>query len=373
MADIIFDEDCLKRISEEDYRSIKRRARALRLAPSGSRDLPWEISSVKLLLPEYGRELFGLMQRISPRHGRVLTPELWPPLADRFGPVHRFWFPYTPGIEIPWEAATAPCGIPLSTDPRVSILYYGDYHGTKAEFGNIGKPFKVLLAICVPKGAPPVNSESHRSAVARVRESFGTHDPHAFSWFEGIDLEDLRQQIASSKANVVHVISHGLPGRILWQDKDLQPVWYSAKQLGSYFAGSSLDLVCFSVCSSAVPDEYGHSLMSAVIDVGVEAAVGIRSVLDDAASSAFTLGFYSLLGLNDEIDLDWLVTEGRKNVMAVIQKENIASPSQWVLPVLMVRDAPTSFRLRKLPNEPTGTQNRRAVMLRGLSSGTNEA
>jgi len=373
LADIVFNEDCLKSILEEHYSTITRQARALRLAPSGSWDLPWGVSIVSSLLPEYGMELFGLMKRLCPEHARILSPELWPPHAGRLGPVHRFWFPYEQGIEIPWEAARAPCGITLSVDKRVSILYYRNYHGKKDEFGNVGKPFDVLFAICTPKGAPPLNSESHRNVVARIEESLGTHNSGIFAWFDGLDLGDLRQQIAASKANVVHIVSHGLPGRILWQDKDSQPVWYSARQLATYLAGLSLDLVCFSVCSSAAPDKDGHSLVSAVVDVGVEAAVGMRSTLDDPAASAFTQGFYSLVSPNVEIDLDWLVAEGRRAVMASVQRENVASPSQWVLPILIVRNAPVSFRLRVLPREPVDSPSQSAVTLRGLSSNAKDA
>lgn len=343
MGDFRIDGSCLRAIDREELGRLFRLARQLRLATPQSLDLPWSSEKIRRELPMYGQSLFSLLNSCCLNTDSLPHLELVPPAPPDQLPVHRCWLPWHESGNLTWEAAHDEHGAPLFIDSRISLLRHRKWIGELPLPTHPARSISVLVAISMPREAPSANVELQRQKIGQVADVLEAEGCGRIAWFEGGGLTKLRERLGGGDMNAVHLIAHGAPGKILWQDSGYDPVWYTATEFAAYFRGINLDSMILTVCDSATCTFESPSLISALVDTGIKAAVGQRGLLDEEAAAAFGEGFYSALRGVHSTSLDRLVTEGRRSIHRALQTGSLIAPSHWALPVLLVRDSPVSF------------------------------
>ncbi|MEU6551574.1 CHAT domain-containing protein [Streptomyces sp. NPDC046915] len=354
------------RIATTTATELVQRARLLRLIPGVGNSLGFARAQAREQLAEFGRSAFralscGVREQL-PERGRLAAHLLPAALL----PQDRLWLPADgPASRIPWEAAQDDAGDWICDDPALSLVHrtrWGAYEHTERVVA--ARP-SVLVATAMPRGLPSANVELQRQQITALASRF-EHARGMFQWSENRDLGVLRQEIAERRCTVLHVVAHGRPGKILWEDQDHAVRPYEAEEFCEQLAGLRLHLVVLSVCDSASPPLRGRSLAAVITDRIAHAVVGMRATLDESAAALFAHTFYETLLAHPGTSLDHMVHRGRQ-ALRQASAEGSIDAVQWVLPTLVLRDAALRFtgrsqRPRAAPTAPEAARGGAAAL-----------
>jgi hypothetical protein len=248
--------------------------------------------------------------------------------------------------EIPWEMTLGSGDIPWGVDRQVSLLH-ADKPPSSAEVELRPGPLRVVVASCMPVGLPSANVDAQRLVLGQALAATAPSRQAPPVWLENPTLEQLRAVLATD-TTLLHVISHGRPGKILWHDVG-EPAWLVADDFCSALGGGDTPLVSFCVCDSAYGEEGGaDSLAAAAVRTFARSAIGVRGLLGDAAGAAYLQGL--LNGLTRQVErVDQIVAETR----ARLSNRGRGRGSDWARPVLFVRDAVPRLRFSLASEETT--------------------
>lgn len=300
--------------------------------------LAWRGERVAKVLPGVGQQLLdGLLLAVN--GGVWPQAALTPPATTGAEPVHRLWVPIALSETLPWEAACESAGLAIFCDTRFSLTYRHLPIPSRDTPSLEVAPLKVLVATAMPQGMPSANVELQRGAMDRAVENHGQKASTNLRWFTHHDLSVVRNEIVMGGYNGLHVVAHGLPGRILWFDEQSRPVWYTAREFVEALAGIPLTMALWMVCHSGSGLDDTPSLLRASLDRLSLCAVAMRSVVDDVAAAQFAAGYYSALFSGGPIALEGAVTRGRSMVSKAC-RSGVAFPGQWASPMVAFRDRP---------------------------------
>ncbi|WP_167542507.1 CHAT domain-containing protein [Streptomyces himastatinicus] len=321
---------------------LTQQARLLRLIPGTANSLGFARPKAREQLVEFGRTAFRVLSDGAkgelPERGRFAAHLLSAVLL----PQDRLWLPADgPASQVPWEAARDDEGNWLCRDPALSLVHrtrWGVY--ARPEHVAPARP-SVLVATAMPRGLPSANVELQRQQLTALATRF-EHAEGMFHWSENRDLGLIRQEVAERRCDILHVVAHGRPGKILWEDQHHAVVPYEAEEFCDQLAGLRLSLVVLSVCDSASPPPRGRSLAASITDRLAHAAVGMRATLDESAAALFVGAFYEGLLAHPGTSLDEMVHRGRQ-ALCQASTEGKVDAVQWVLPTLVCRDGALRF------------------------------
>ncbi|MFD8810761.1 CHAT domain-containing protein [Streptomyces sp. NPDC059627] len=317
-------------------------ARLRRLVPGTASSLGYARPKTREQLIEFGRTAFRVLSDGAkgelPERGRFAAHLLPAVLLPR----DRLWLPADgPASQVPWEAARDGEGNWLCRDPALSLVHrtrWGVY--AHREHVAPARP-SVLVAAAMPRGLPSANIELQRQQLTSLATRF-EHADGMFHWSENRDLGLIRQEVAERRCDILHVVAHGRPGKILWEDQQHAVMPYEAEEFCDQLAGLKLSLVVLSVCDSASPPPRGRSLAASITDRLAHTAVGMRATLDESAAALFVGAFYEGLLAHPGTSLDEMVQRGRQALYQA-SAEGKVDAVQWVLPTLVCRDGALRF------------------------------
>ncbi|MFI1416740.1 CHAT domain-containing protein [Streptomyces sp. NPDC020731] len=330
------------RIAAPAVAELAQRARLLRLVPGTAGTLGFARSQAREKLVEFGRTAFRVLSESAggelPERGRFAAPLLPAALL----PQDRLWLPADgPASQVPWEAARDDEGNWLGQDPAVSLVHRTRWGAhTHTERVAPARP-SVLVATAMPRGLPSANVELQRQRLTALATRFESAEG-MFHWSENRDLALIRQEMAERRCDVLHVVAHGRPGKILWEDRHHAVLPYEAEEFCDRLAGLRPSLVVLSVCDSASPPPRGRSLAAVITDRLAHAAVGMRATLDESAAALFAGALYEGLLASPGTSLDQMVHRGRQ-VLYRASAEGRTDAIQWVLPTVVCRDGALRF------------------------------
>ncbi|MDT0402699.1 MULTISPECIES: CHAT domain-containing protein [Streptomyces] len=339
MADHLVD---LARIAAPAVAELAQRARRLRLVPGTGGSLGFAPAQARAELAEFGRGVFRALSEGAggelPGRGRLAGLLLPAALLPR----DRLWLPADgPASRVPWEAARDDDGDWLGQEPAMSLVHRTRWGAhAPAERVAPARP-SVLVVTAMPRGLPSANVELQRQRLTALAARFESAEG-MFHWSENRDLALVRQEMAERRCDVLHVIAHGRPGRILWEDRHHAVLPYEAEEFCERLAGPEPSLVVLSVCDSASPPPRGRSLAAVIADRLAPAAVGMRATLDESAAALFVGALYEGLLASPGTSLDQMVHRGRQ-VLYRAAAEGSTDAIQWLLPTVVCRDGALRF------------------------------
>ncbi len=319
---------------EDEFKDVYRTACKLKLQYSPD-ILPWSIELALNNLSNFAAKLQGLLNSGLNKGQELPLLSLLPPLDTIYLPNFRVWIPQTKTNSlIPWECVGINDEAHLCLDPRISLIRYSQTNSLPRSQNLLSDSIRILGAVSIPNGAPNVNVEIQRQAIDKAIQSGLNTRKDLVTWFRGGDLNTLRRKIIETGVSGVHIIAHGLPGRILWQDNNNNAVWVTGDQFAEYFRDLKLSFIFLSVCESSTPEPNKKtSVATELLKSGVQTCIAMQANIEEGAAAAFSEGFYSSLAKATSSSLDRLVSEGR------IRVHSLGSPyPSWAVPILLVRD-----------------------------------
>jgi hypothetical protein len=312
----------LGRLPDELVREVAVAGARLGLAPSRGQTVEWSEARGATVAREVGGRLRDCLSLLAPEIGDARSVRQVSVAA---------------GAEpaIPWEMTLGPGDLPWGVNRQISLLH-GDGPPSGGEEAVRRGPLRVVVASCMPVGLPSANVDAQRLVLGQALTATAPSRQAPAVWIENPTLEQMRAAVALD-TTLLHVISHGRPGQILWHDAG-EPVWLGTDEFCSTLGGTDVPLVSFCVCDSAYGEEGGGgSLAAGAVRTFARSAIGIRGLLGDAAGATFLQGL--LTGLTRQVErVDRIVAETRARLL------ERGRGADWARPVLFVRDAVPRLR-----------------------------
>lgn len=310
------------------------------LSRSGS-GMSWPSTKTNERLPQLGRSLQRILRK-NFGNDLILDPNMIPPGHPGSEPRFRIWLPFREAAQLPWEAAQDLTGVWLFCDRRFSIVYGPNWGLPPSSREMVISTPRILVATAMPQGMPSANIELQRMVIDRALRS-DRHGRIEVEFVSDTQLHSLRNRIVRGQFTMLHVLAHGLPGRVMWYDEYLNPRWYSPREFAAELSCPQLDTVLWIVCHSGSPDERGQSLIRAGVERMAKSSIAMRTVIDDSCAAAFVGAFYQALGDGGALTLDYAVTEGRAAILRESVSGRAGRPGQQTMPMLAYRHEPLSF------------------------------
>ena len=224
--------------------------------------LPWGSERVKRELQSLGQSVLGALEGASGKAGGGPSSAIAPPIPQGQESEHRVWVPIELTDSIPWEAATEESGTAIFCDSRFSIASRRRNWYPHDELPIHAPPPKILVASSMPlKNLLSANIELQRLAIDRTISQPGRKRLLELDWFTHHDLTVIRDRLIDGRYTGLHIVAHGLPGKILWFDEDSRPVWYDSRKFMSSLTDVPLTLAIWMVCHSGSGGSGGPSFV----------------------------------------------------------------------------------------------------------------
>jgi FHA domain len=326
VTDFTLSPDAIAGLSRDAVTTVSVACQHLGLSQRDPESIPWSSRRADGLLPDLGQQLQSLL-------AEALVdgiPDLAFVPADSATPHHRLWVAADCEPVIPWELTVSLDGTHLGLDPRMGLVYRDRWSDVLPPERARSSPLKVVVASCMPARIPSANIDTQRLALA---EAFGSFAPSWLAdheWLSNPSLDRVRQAV-SPDTTLLHVVAHGRPGEILWQDGG-EPKWLSADAFCRGLSGIDLPLVSFCVCDSA-HSRHASSPPLAVMACRTfaQAAIGMRGLLSDTAGASYLRGLLMPLATASP-SVDRMATEARCQILRADET------ADWARPTLFVRD-----------------------------------
>lgn len=362
MADYVIDPVLLSNISSQYYEELSIYAKKLQLATPSENTLPWGAEKIKTGVSDFGQKISAILKECIANQA-LPKLENTPPSVDDYKPVHRIWVPDQYSINIPWEAAYND-GFPLFLNNRISLIRYFCRTNDLLVTPHLSnRVLNIMIAAAMPKDSPTANVELQRNKIEKVRQKLQAKNKNILKWFNGSSLIELRQSIIKENINAIHLIAHGKPGYILWQDYNHNQIWYKAEEFANEIGDLKLDFAILSVCDSATPINGGDSVVSKLISAGINTVVGMQGVIDDVSAADFTYGFYNSLIESPLASIEILAANGRINMYKELDSNRMTPITQWALPVVSVKKSPLIIRtIPDVANKTEANENKQNII-----------
>lgn len=267
---------------------------------------------------------------------------------------------------VPWEYLRADDGW-LALSRRTTIVRHVEVPHAH-ERPPVAAPLRLLILTAEPQGLPRLDVEAELHHLARVWKAHGRGRVE-LEILRHATLDALRRALLLRPVHALHFIGHGGldsttgRGMLCFEDRFGAPLNVPGPAFAAQLRDvASLRLVVLNACQTACVPTPGPfaGIATALLQVGVPAAIAMQFEISDDAAVAFSQVLYQRLAEGDAVET--AVAEGR---LAITQRE--PDSLEWGTPVLFLR-APHGALLPKAATRRVGVPALCAAALIGLAS-----
>ncbi len=204
---------------------------------------------------------------------------------------------------------------------------------------RVAPPLRILVLAASPADLPPLDIAWEKGNLDTALAELILSGLVSVEWVEGASLEALHLCLLKREAHVFHFIGHGyydqtsLDGMLALEDEAKHSKLVSSEKLAVVLGNHpSLRLAVLNACEggrASVQDPLGSAATTLLRSGSLAAVVAMQFEITDAASIAFTSGFYSALAQGRPVDA--AVSQGR---LSIFTGDNDV---EWATPVLYLR------------------------------------
>lgn len=205
--------------------------------------------------------------------------------------------------------------------------------GTNPRRFDIKPPLRVLVMISSPEGLPALNVKSEWEELNENFAELRRQGHVKLDLLENATEAALQDSLEKRDYHVFHFIGHGRydperkGGCLIFEDDRGKPHEIFGPRLADFLKGRpKLRLAIINACEGArvsTTDPFG-GLAQSLIEVGLQAVIGMQFNITDSAAIGFARAFYN--ALKNYSPVDTALTEAR-----------IAMEKEWGTPVLFMR------------------------------------
>ncbi len=272
-----------------------------------------------------------------------------------------------PGLAgLPWEAIPSPDGRgPLALHPLASVY-------RKAQTGTarlLPGPLRIVVAIAAPDdtGGGVVDYEEHlRSVIAAVRQA--RQDDADVTVVPFAVLAEIRAELERAPAHVLHIYSHGLPGRLELENQDGTARLVTAQEFlaEAIPPGAMLPVITLSACyTDATADDDAASFAAALGAHGAAAVIGTETSVTDTYATRLFARLYGRLARTRDPDVIAALADARREVQRELETspdkrdQSLAGLAEWAVvtvlaasPAVTVLDPDATAAVPQPPRPP---------------------
>jgi hypothetical protein len=211
---------------------------------------------------------------------------------------------------------------------------------------TVRPPLRILGIVSAPRGLPALDAEKERDLLTRALARPISDGLASVTWAPTATWADLQDLLLSQQWHVLHFIGHGDfdpvqdEGVLVLTDELGRPDPVEANRFTDLLreARPRPRLVVLNSCSGAavgVSDLFSGTA-AALVRGGVSAVAAMQYEISDAASSAFSRGFYSAIAYGRGVDD--AVSSGRRAIRGTSGRT-----LEWLTPVLYLRGDETQL------------------------------
>lgn len=211
----------------------------------------------------------------------------------------------------------------VALQPRISIVRHESVSMPTA-FDTTPKPRRLLVAMASPESGNYAKLDLQRDRT-NLQEALRDISELTLVFPKKSTFQSFTDELETG-ADIVHFAGHGDfsktglgtsrytqvgEGLVLFTTEDNQPAPIPAEQFASRLRDRGVQLAVLGACQTGRRDEENiwSSVVAALMQKGVPAAVAMQYKIWDKSAIEFTRGFYRALARG--LPLDWAVTEGR--------------------------------------------------------------
>lgn len=238
---------------------------------------------------------------------------------------------------IPWELLFDPRSDDfLAIDGQTPVVRYLDVRQDRRPFPRT-RPWRVLVVMPEPHGAPPLNLEMERH---QLLKTWGDIEKVQLVFPKRPTFDDIRHALGQAPIHGIHFMGHGVfDERTGWGGLLLE----STSGGGAPLQGPNMKklvmgieppaLVVLNGCETGRigdgPEPFGGAA-AALMDAGVPAVVAMQLPVGDEVAAHFSRILYR--ALQDGHPVDWAVSEARLSLSEVFRDQ-----AAWAIPSLFMR------------------------------------
>lgn len=263
----------------------------------------------------------------------------------------------TNSMRIPWELLyDAERKNFLAQDPRSTVVRY--LEGPIPNSAQpIAGPLRLLLTGASPADQDKLDVGKELDGIAAALAAAQQAGRAAITRLNDLTPDGLDRALLEVKPHLFHFSGHGVwneragAGHLLLDNGSGQSAELADATLAMLLRSRGVALVVLNACETALGGDAWGGLAQSLVLAGVPAVVAMQVPVSDAAAAAFAGTLYAALA--NQYSLEQAVTLARQTTAR--QAEEVASPGEWLAPVLFMRTGSERFWQREAAEQPQAT------------------
>lgn len=263
----------------------------------------------------------------------------------------------TNSMRIPWELLyDAERKNFLAQDPRSTVVRYLE-GAIPDNVKPITGPLRMLLTGASPADQDKLDVGKELDGIEAALAAAKRAGRAAVTRLNDLTPDALDKALLEVKPHLFHFSGHGVwderagAGHLLLDEGRGQSAKLADAKLAMLLRGRGVALVVLNACETALGGDAWGGLAQSLVLAGVPAVVAMQVPVSDAAAAAFAGTLYAALA--NQYPLERAVTLARQTLAR--QAEEVASPGEWLAPVLFMRTGSERFWQREAAEQPQAT------------------
>jgi len=260
-------------------------------------------------------------------------------------------------MRIPWELLyDAERKNFLAQDPRSAVVRYLE-GAIPDSVKPIARPLRLLLTGASPADQVKLGVDKELDGIAAALADAKRAGQAAITRLDDLTPDALDKALLAVQPHLFHFSGHGVwdaragAGHLLLDNGRGQSAKLADATLAMLLRSRGVALVVLNACETALGGEAWGGLAQALVLAGVPAVVAMQMPVSDAAAAAFAGTLYAALA--NQYPLEQAVTLARQTTAR--QSKEVASPGEWLAPVLFMRTGSERFWQQQAAEQPQAT------------------